>query len=129
MASHLPDGSDSALNPMADVPSSGIPDSYFPLRNEFEHITRKMYTQNLALSETNRTLTILRAIDLLILESKRDLPHLSVNISEAIVNSSSYLMAGMMSLNRHNDRLVNMQGFSFGKAEANDAVDGQGAAA
>ncbi|MFO0882170.1 MAG: hypothetical protein U0491_01855 [Candidatus Saccharimonadales bacterium] len=43
------------------------------LKADFERIARQMYTQNLALVQTNK-ISILRAIDLLILESSRNLP-------------------------------------------------------
>ncbi len=36
------------------------------LKKNFERIAQQMYTQNVALAQTNRTLSILRSIDLLI---------------------------------------------------------------
>jgi len=112
--------------PAAPVPAS--PDVRFPLKSEFEHITQKMYTQNLALVQTNRTLSILRAIDLLILESTRDLPQLSTDISKAIIDSSPYALVAVLSLNRYSEHFINLQGFSYSSllkqgGVANDALN------
>jgi hypothetical protein len=84
-----------------------------PLRHDFERIAQKMYTQNLALAQTNRTLSILRAIDLLILESARDLPQLSADISKAIVESSPYALVTIFSLNRYSEHFINLQGSAY----------------
>ncbi len=88
-------------------------DTHMPLKSEFEHIAQKMYSQNLALAQTNRTLTILRAIDLLILESSRDLQQMSTDISKAIIGSSPYAVVGVFSLNSYNDHFLNLQGFAY----------------
>src|SRR5665213_2540647 len=95
------------------IPIGQKTDVHFPLRNDFERIAQKMYTQNLALVQTNRTLSILRAIDLLILESSRDLAQLSTDISKAIIESSPYALVAILSLNRYNEHFINLQGFSY----------------
>ena len=82
------------------------------LRAEFERIAQQMYTQNLALAQTNKTLSILRAIDLLILESTRNLAELSTDISRAIIESSSYAIVSIFSLNQHNEEYLQFQGLA-----------------
>ena len=82
------------------------------LRAEFERVAQQMYTQNLALAQTNRTLSILRAIDLLILESSRDLPQLSIEISQAIIDASNYAVVAIFSLNEHSDSFLQFQGLA-----------------
>lgn len=82
------------------------------LRAEFERIAQQMYTQNLALAQTNRTLSILRAIDLLILESTRNLSELSADISQAIIDASSYAIVSIFSLNQHNEEYLSFQGLA-----------------
>lgn len=69
-----------------------------------------MYTQNLALVQTNRMLSILRAIDLLILESSRNLPQLASEISQAIIDQSPYPIVAILSLNEHADKFLHFQG-------------------
>lgn len=95
--------------PATNGPAQPVP---LPLRKEFQHITQRMYTQNLALAQTNRTLSILRAIDLLVLESNRDLVQLSVDITKAITDSSPYTFVGIMSLARNDDKFINLHGLS-----------------
>ncbi len=80
------------------------------LREDFERVARHMYTQNLTLVQTNRTLSILRAIDLLTLEASRNLQQLSTDIAQAIINSSPYAMIAILSLNQHNDKILSLQG-------------------
>ena len=70
-------------------------------------------TPNRALAGTNRTLSILRAIDLLILESGRDLQQLSNDIARAIIAASPYSMVGILALTRYDDHFINLQGLSF----------------
>ena len=82
------------------------------LRAEFERIAQQMYTQNLALAQTNRTLSILRAIDLLILESSRNVAELSTDISQAIIDASSYAIVAIFSLNQHNEAFLQFQGLA-----------------
>jgi signal transduction histidine kinase len=82
------------------------------LRKDFERIAQQMYTQNVALAQTNRTLSILRAIDLLILDSSRNLKDLSSDISKAILIESPYVFVGIMSLNHHRETHIAMQGFA-----------------
>src|SRR4051812_17602166 len=92
-------------------PPSKLDAGYTPLREEFAHITQKMYTQNLALSQTNRTLSMLRSIDSLILDSSRDLRHLSDDLARIFVDTVPYPVAGILSLSRYNDDLLTLQGF------------------
>jgi signal transduction histidine kinase len=86
---------------------------YTPLRDEFAHVTQKMYTQNLALAQTNRTLSMLRSIDSLILDSSRDLPHMTDEISQILVETVPFPVAGILSLNRYNEDIITLQGFAY----------------
>jgi signal transduction histidine kinase len=108
------------------VPPAQIPQH--PLKSDFERIAQRMYTQNLALVQTNRTLSILRAIDLLILESKRDLQQLSTDISNAIIELSPYAAVSILSLSNYSDHFLNLQGFAYSSlmkqnGVANDALN------
>jgi signal transduction histidine kinase len=95
-----------------DKPNQELPQTAeAALRKDFERIAQQMYTQNVALSQTNRTLSILRAIDLLILDSSRNLKTLSTEISKAIINQSPYSFVGIMSLNHHHETHISMQGY------------------
>lgn len=85
--------------------------THTPLRSDLQRIAQLMYTQNLTLMQSNRTLTILRAIDLIILESNRNLKQLGTDLSKAIINSSPYVMVAIFSLNHHGDNSINFQGW------------------
>lgn len=84
-----------------------------PLRSDLKRIAEMMYTQNLSLLQANRTLQILRTIDLIILESTRNLQQLGNDISRAIIQSSPYAMVAIMSLNDSKDNHLNFQGWSL----------------
>jgi len=92
---------------------SGQPHSSPHRLTEFERIAQHMYTQNLTLVQTNRTLSVLRAIDLLTLESSRDLRQLSTDIAKAITKSTPYGLVGILTLNQHSDTVLHFQGYSL----------------
>ncbi len=104
------------LNASSDKVDADNPDSNTPaavvLRAEFERVAQQMYTQNLALAQTNKTLSILRAIDLLIIEASRDLPQLSTEISQAIIDASSYAVVTIFSLKQHSEKFLQFQGLA-----------------
>lgn len=60
------------------------------VEQEFEHVTQEMYTKNLELVETNRTLSLLRAIDAIVLESQDSIDALSNQITKAIADNSNF---------------------------------------
>lgn len=82
-------------------------------KNDLERIAQVMYTQNLALSQINRTLSILRAIDLIILESNRDLKQLGNDIAKAIISTAPYEIIAILSLNNIEDQFINFQGWAI----------------
>lgn len=83
------------------------------LKTDLGRIAKAMYTQNLTLGEKVRTLSILRSIDTLILQSNRDLNQLSADISKAIVASSQFSLIGVLSLNYFSDKCINYQGWAL----------------
>jgi signal transduction histidine kinase len=107
----LPASPDSAID---QAENSSNPPAH--LRGELKRIARVMYTQNLALAQINRMLTILRTIDLLILESNRDLKQLSTKISKAVVDSSPYSAVAIFALNQHDDQYLTFQGWALTSA-------------
>lgn len=75
------------------------------LQQDLEHVTQEMYRRNLELAETNQALSLLRAIDTLVLESHEELGKLCSQISEAIVNTASYPFVGILAHRPHADHL------------------------
>lgn len=64
--------------------------------DELEHITREMYRRNKELAEINRTLSLLRAIDNLVLESHDSIKELCGHMAEVIVSSAEYPLVVFM---------------------------------
>jgi signal transduction histidine kinase len=77
------------------------------LERDIEHITGEMYKRNKELAETNKTLSLLRNIDALVLESHTSLKTVCNHITEAIVQASNYAFAGLLTRSSHSqDELV-----------------------
>ncbi len=60
------------------------------LEQDLEHVTQEMYRKNLELVSTNRTLSLLRAIDTIVLESQASLKQLSQQIADAVTANSNF---------------------------------------
>ncbi len=77
------------------------------LERDIEHITQEMYKRNKELAETNKTLSLLRTIDALVLESHASLKMVSEHITEAITQAADYPFVGLLTRSSHNrDELV-----------------------
>lgn len=88
------------------------------LRDDYERITQEMYAKNLTLAQTNRTLSLLRSIDLIILEAEGSLSEISTEISRSIVEVSPYATVAILSQNKHNDQFINFQGWDLSTIRA-----------
>jgi signal transduction histidine kinase len=60
------------------------------LEQDLEHITQEMYRRNKELADTNRTLSLLRTIDSLVLESRDSIKVLAELITSAIASTTEY---------------------------------------
>lgn len=61
-----------------------------PSATDFEHITREMYKKNMELADSNKSLSLLRKIDTLVLDSPDGLNKLCQDISKNIAQSDDY---------------------------------------
>ncbi len=75
------------------------------LEKDLEHVTQEMYVKNLELVHTNQTLSLLRTIDSLVLESQESLDQLCQQISGAIIENSDFVIAGVLVKSPHRDQL------------------------
>lgn len=66
------------------------------LELDLAHISREMYKRNAELAETNQTLSLLRAIDSLVLDSQEELDTLSHNIAAAIIDHSTFPLVAIL---------------------------------
>src|SRR5436189_6364394 len=66
------------------------------LETDLEHVTQEMYRRNKELAETNRTLSLLRAIDNLVLKSHESIAVLCGQMAEAIINTTEYPLVAFL---------------------------------
>jgi len=66
------------------------------LEQDLDHITQEMYRRNRELADTNRTLSLLQAIDTLALEPQTSLGAICEQITEAIVQTTDYPFAAVL---------------------------------
>src|SRR5437868_15429581 len=70
--------------------------SHKKLEQDLEHITKEMYRRNKELADTNRTLSLLRTIDTLVLESHDSIKVLAGQITGAISGSTEYPLVALL---------------------------------
>ena len=83
------------------------------LERDIDHITGEMYKRNKELAETNKTLSLLRTIDALVLEAHATLKMVSEHITEAIVQVTDYPFVGLMTRSTHNREELVLNGWSI----------------
>lgn len=82
------------------------------LERDIEHITGEMYKRNKELAETNKTLSLLRTIDALVLESHASLKMVSEHITEAITQVTDYPFVGLLTRSSHSREELVLSGWS-----------------
>jgi signal transduction histidine kinase len=77
------------------------------LEKDIEHVTAEMYRRNKELAETNKTLSLLRTIDALVLEPRASIKMVSEHIAEAIAQATDYPFVGLMTrISREKEEVV-----------------------
>ena len=66
------------------------------LQSMLDHVSQEMYARNRELAETNKTLSLLRTIDALVLESHASLKMVCEHITEAITQAADYAFVGLL---------------------------------
>jgi signal transduction histidine kinase len=92
------------------------------LEKDLEHITQEMYRRNKELAETNKTLSLLRTIDALALESHTSVKMVCEHITEAITQVTDYAFVGLLTQASHTRAELTLSGWSgsawLGKQQA-----------
>src|SRR3989338_7861287 len=100
-ASQAPSNSVQAPPPpsMPQVPSqqSSQPTSSQP-PIDLEHVSREMYKRNLELAERNKTLSLLRKLDELILNSVTDVKETATQVTNLLVNEAEFRLSAIFLL-------------------------------
>src|SRR4051812_39827807 len=82
------------------------------LERDIEHITQEMYRRNKALADTNKTLSLLRTIDSLVLESHTSLKQVCEQITATITQLTDYGFAGLFTRPSHQNSYLTLYGWS-----------------
>ncbi len=82
------------------------------LERDIEHITEEMYRRNKELADTNKTLSLLRTIDALVLESQVSFQDVCMQIAKAINEVTDYPFVGLFSRARYQDEQITLYGWS-----------------
>jgi signal transduction histidine kinase len=82
------------------------------LQREIERATMEMQQRNRELAETNKTLSLLRTIDALVLESHISLKMVCAHITEAITQSNNYSFVGLLTRSSYTREELVLQGWS-----------------
>ncbi len=88
------------------------------LERDIEHITQEMYRRNKELADTNKTLSLLRTIDALVLQSHVSLTMVCQHITEAITQATDYPFVGLFARGSRGEQLT-----LYGASESAAVVD------
>lgn len=73
---------------------------------ETEHVTRELYKQNLELAERNKTLSLLRKIDELVLDSEVDAKEVAQKITQITLDEIDFSLVAIFVANKKRDTLA-----------------------
>ncbi len=81
--------------------------------NDPAFVAQELYRKNVELAHTNQTLSLLRAIDTLVLESQEGTKELCEGISRALIQSSDYLFTGIFTAETSDSETMQLSGYSL----------------
>lgn len=82
------------------------------LERDLEHVTEEMYRRNRELAETNQTLSLLRTIDNIVLQSQESLKIVCEQITAAIVKESDYPVVAIFTRPSPTHKGLSLYGYS-----------------
>jgi signal transduction histidine kinase len=82
------------------------------LERDIEHVTEEMYRRNKELAETNQTLSLLRTIDALVLESHTSLKTVCAHIAQAITQTADYPFVGILTRSSRTREELTLNGWN-----------------
>jgi GAF domain-containing protein len=99
-------------------PKAGLFSRKQQLEKDLEHITQEMYRRNKELADTNRTLSLLRTIDTLVLESRDSIKMLAAQITDAIASGTEYPLVAIYGSSQLGTDKLEMYGLTTGSGVA-----------
>jgi len=82
------------------------------LEQDLEHVTAEMYRRNRELAETNQTLSLLRAIDAIVLESQDSLKLVCEQITKVVTDNTDYPLIALLTRSTTPDAPLELYGWS-----------------
>lgn len=76
------------------------------LQEMYANVSQQMYARNRELAETNKTLSLLKTIDALVLESHASLKVVCQHITDAIAQATDYPFVGLLTRARDRKSVV-----------------------
>ncbi len=86
------------------------------LERYIEHLSAEMYKRNRELAETNKTLSLLRSIDDIVLESHATLRMVGEHIAETIIQVTDYPFVCLLTRSAHSEESLVLNGWSVGSS-------------
>jgi signal transduction histidine kinase len=81
------------------------------LKNDLERVNQEMYLRNLELAQTNRTLSLLRTIDNLVLESPASTKELCNEMAYEIAKTTNYPLVAILAFEKYKSDLLKIYGW------------------
>ncbi|HSW36753.1 MAG TPA: HAMP domain-containing sensor histidine kinase [Candidatus Saccharimonadales bacterium] len=94
------------------------------LEQDLEHITQEMYQRNHELVETNKTLSLLRTIDTIVLQSQESIKNVCEEIAKAITDVTGYPFVGILTRSPHFKQELELFGWSLPGQTSLDGLSG-----
>jgi len=82
------------------------------LQTMLDHVSQEMYARNKELAETNKTLSLLRTIDALVLESHASLKLVTEHITEAITQAADFAFVALLTRSSHSEDELELSSWS-----------------
>lgn len=104
-----------ATNTTLPAPPKRLLNKRKQLEQNLEHITQEMYKRNRELAETNRTLSLLRTIDSLVLDADNSVKEISSQIASSITGITEYPFVAILGHTDHIYSQLEVLGYSAKK--------------
>ena len=87
-------------------PSNTSPMPAAGIAGDLEHINHEMYKKNVELLERNRTLSLLRKIDEIILSTANNVKEITQSVTKVLISDAGFKLASILLLDKASGRIV-----------------------
>jgi signal transduction histidine kinase len=96
------------MDDLTTAPVSPSPSTVNDLSGELAHVTKEMYKKNLELAERNKTLSLLRKIDEIVLGSVTDTKEIAQQVVNSVVEEADVIAAAILLLDVKNNAMTRL---------------------